>query len=1013
MRPTLILGLGGTGTRVAGTVYKYLKKDPSLSSEAEENIKIFAFDTKKYPESVEIQDFVAMQGFDGAQAVEKMLREKDNDLSKWWYKDYRPGFIADGAGQVRINGRLAFAFNIKAQTHNVYTLLERAITRITQLSSVKGTETHKVIDVFIISSIAGGTGSGMIIDVARITRKLVKSRGFNPRIVGVLLDPRVVEGVVSVALHSRIEANGYATLKEIEYWMHPQRVSDDMFKIRYSDSINIGYDEGDAVSLKNDRLFEYILYISDQNEDGRFMESLDSYVALAGQGIYLMTVSELAAAEQSTLDNIINHCEALDDKRGRSRFFGSFGISMLSFPSEKVLRYCSKLLGNEIIEHVLNAPVNQEEIREAVNEFMAANKMRELKADEVIDDLKKPREEISIPSWNPRDAIINSSDYRAALNKADRAADNIVQRFTELVEANLKDKVRAVKSNLDNKISEFLYKKGVRFTVGFIDSLINEIKAHYEDIDGERERIKAILERGRLSEAKGVELGRRISEAYETIFIIRKKRITEAAELYSDWWTHRLENRKNLVVRENVLRFYDEITNYLRSMKDVLDYITSDIVAPIKDELWRTVDLLESVDRGTKRDLESEYVVEMYVLSDKTSVEKFIYAPHKPENIEDITRKFIQGEEEAGIWPLFKQIMQVYSGNTEELHRLRSSSVVSSFRNIMKNYIVQISSAPFEKYVNEMTIEDALLKEAQALLEDKRYDELIDVIGRQEVEKIKRTYKDRPPDDEELLNEVVALRVASAIARSAPFWILSGKSEIGSELNELLLIGYHTIEASKLDSILQKSLEKQSISTWSKVFIGDKDDLLIFRASYGAPFDLLSGVTNRFKSSYDTIKSQSKSKPLHTDRRYETLITDITVHYYLGLAEELGIVDSPEDQESGKFMLKGIREKAIPDEELGEGRLKVVHNIMDEHPEYLLKLQDRVDEEMKSLNALEILELYERARDRLFDLANVFKHNPELYDLLLKESQIFVQYAENFLKENKHIIDVLKERKNK
>ncbi|GEM_PF-5349940 len=1008
MRPTLIIGLGGTGTRVAGTVYRYLKRDSQLSQEAEENIKIFAFDTKKYPESAEVQNFVAMQGFDGAQVVENMLMDENNDISKWWYKGYRPGFIADGAGQVRINGRLALVYNL-SQNRSIYHLLNRAITNIAQLFTMRGAEAHKVIDVFIISSIAGGTGSGMIIDVARLSRKIIKLANFNPRIVGVLLDPRIVEGVVSVALHRRIEANGYATLQEIEYWMHPQRVREDMFRIKYNKSINIGYDKGDEIALKNDRLFEYILYVADQNEDGRFMDSLDSYIALVGQGIYLMSVSELAAAEQSTLDNIINHCEALQDRKGRSRFFGSFGISMLSFPRERVLLYCSRLLGTDVLERVLNAQIDLEEVRSSVSEFMASNRIRELNADEVIDDLKKQREGYSVPSWNVQKAIMNADEaWQTEVIKAKKILDDILSKFIQLVEANYHDKLNEVKANLNAKVSEYTYKKGIRFASAFIESLIAEIKVHYQDIENERKKILPNIEKGRFSEKHGVSIENKIADAHKSFFLSRKKKIAQAAELYARWWRGRLETLKSLKLREYVEEFYSELIQYLKNLHEILDYIGKDIVEPIKEEFQSGVDLFETVDRGGRKNLESQYVVEINVLADKTTVHKKIYENSRPQKIEEIARKFVQGEGEVGIWPIFKQVLETYGGDTESMSRLREKSVVRSYREAVEGYLRNLSTEPFEKFLEEMNISRALVLEATALLEDNREKELRYIIGDQELERIKQTYGNRPSNDPELVNEVVALRIANAIQRSAPFWTISDRAEIGSELNELLLMGYETSLAPELEKTITRSLEIQRISTWSKVLLGDPDQLLIFRASYGAPFDLLKGVEEKFRNSYEFIKEQTSNiKPLHTDRRYERLITDIRLHYYLALAEEFGIVISPDDQKKGVFVLSGIKEKAIPDKEIGEGRERVLFVLSDEHPEYLLELQDRVDEKLRELNPLQILKLYESVRDRLFELSEKFKADRKLYELLLKEAKIFADYALNYREENKETIKIL------
>ena len=74
--------------------------------------------------------------------------------------------------------------------------------------------------IYIISSLCGGTGAGMFLDVAHRVRQEV---GSNADIVGIFLMPSTFESEIRSDLQRRrIQANAYAALKELNHFHENQ-----------------------------------------------------------------------------------------------------------------------------------------------------------------------------------------------------------------------------------------------------------------------------------------------------------------------------------------------------------------------------------------------------------------------------------------------------------------------------------------------------------------------------------------------------------------------------------------------------------------------------------------------------------------------------------------------------------------------------------------------------------------------------------------------------------------------
>jgi hypothetical protein len=122
---------------------------------------------------------------------------------------------------VRALGRLAFCDNYRLIARRLQTELNACMDPDTLASAVRqtglGLRTNRV-RVYIVTSLAGGTGSGMFLDLAYTVRALLKQAGFaQPDMVGVLLLPRVDRN----RTRTLTLGNAYAALRELSHFATP------------------------------------------------------------------------------------------------------------------------------------------------------------------------------------------------------------------------------------------------------------------------------------------------------------------------------------------------------------------------------------------------------------------------------------------------------------------------------------------------------------------------------------------------------------------------------------------------------------------------------------------------------------------------------------------------------------------------------------------------------------------------------------------------------------------------
>lgn len=217
---TLVVGLGGTGVLAVRATKKLYGE---LDQKARASAGFLAIDFDRSALNIDGGDFAELQPGEflylDPEGIQVPVRNIDRSYETgpaWeavrsWFPD--PGEIriptseveANGAGQFRLLGRLGFF---------IYDdLIEKTLLRAyesldIEIDSSSATRDRRVI---LAASIAGGTGSGMMIDLAYVIRRHLEGR---PHVYAYLLLPEVF---AEVDHGGRIYQNAYATLRELAH----------------------------------------------------------------------------------------------------------------------------------------------------------------------------------------------------------------------------------------------------------------------------------------------------------------------------------------------------------------------------------------------------------------------------------------------------------------------------------------------------------------------------------------------------------------------------------------------------------------------------------------------------------------------------------------------------------------------------------------------------------------------------------------------------------------------------
>lgn len=359
---TLFVGVGGIGSKIVKRVADLAVND-DLSK-----VRFVSLDTDVNSLEGLEKDGVRISSIQTSSPRTVADYLIDDKATVNWFPENRildDKTVSEGAGQVRAISRLALNATIK--NGRISTLYKA----IDDLFLKDGNDKNQAIKVVIVSTAAGGTGSGIAMIIAMLIRKYMKANYPESAAIirGFLILPGVMDTVIkNESERQSLRRNGYATIKEINaFMMKGSGFFESEPKLRRYQDLHIEVPTTGGGFEKLDTLpFDFCFLVDRTDEIQRSMEGLDQYRENIALSIYEQNIGSMRHSASSKEDNVIREF-IRPDKYGACRFGGA-GASVLVYPYEQIREYIALDWVQKLLFGSMEEDMTDEERLAAVNE---------------------------------------------------------------------------------------------------------------------------------------------------------------------------------------------------------------------------------------------------------------------------------------------------------------------------------------------------------------------------------------------------------------------------------------------------------------------------------------------------------------------------------------------------------------------------------------------------------------------------------------------------------------------
>ncbi len=347
----LFIGLGGKGSETVASikteVYKKIKCNDAKKRPNNFEYLIIDTDTDTIDHlvvggfgevglSANPADSEACQLYDAKAAGLLKPGKRDlipNYINEWLNPTMNQTLQGKGAGGIRQAGRYLL-FGPQA-----FKTVQNALTQ--KLGNLHG----QIIDsakedliVYIFAGVSGGTGSGTVIDIPYIIRKICGDKGWKVKLYGYIFLPDTYNEKIT---GNHLKYNAYAALKEIDTLMNIDAMGGSArFKATYTPGFTV-----DSV----ERIFDSCVLVSGKKENGGLVKNPEKFSkhVVVDNIVNLVTDNQTddGFLANSFLDNspteIQNAVNTLSEKSPRNAYYQYtvIGTGAMTMPLEQILAY--------------------------------------------------------------------------------------------------------------------------------------------------------------------------------------------------------------------------------------------------------------------------------------------------------------------------------------------------------------------------------------------------------------------------------------------------------------------------------------------------------------------------------------------------------------------------------------------------------------------------------------------------------------------------------------------------
>lgn len=319
----VLIGIGGIGSSIVNDLYKRVK-DRGI-----DEVSAIVVDT-------DINDLSKRTNIEPQYRIQTSaigtVYSKLTDEDKEFFPEH-PSFnrmqMTDGAGMIRAISYLAFK---KAEEAGKFNVIDNLVNDVYRIGN---SITEKSVKIVVVSSLMGGTGSGMFLALPLLIRDKFENKYATDKvdITGYFVMPEVMQGIIPDVRKEEIFANTYASLRELNGLTLSALSEDVVINMQYKGK---QLDANGNRKLEVDRVpYDKCFFVNNTNMKGETLDNANEAFEMLKNIIDEYYFGELSGKINSRMVNNITGIVA----GGGTNIYGGIALSKLIYPYEEIVDF--------------------------------------------------------------------------------------------------------------------------------------------------------------------------------------------------------------------------------------------------------------------------------------------------------------------------------------------------------------------------------------------------------------------------------------------------------------------------------------------------------------------------------------------------------------------------------------------------------------------------------------------------------------------------------------------------
>jgi len=491
----------------------------------------------------------------------KDIYMRNRDMFSWVpeQNEYALTGMTKGAGAIRTNGRFALTVN----EANVSNKLKEAIDAITNANIANNAKyelLEKNVEIHIVFSICGGTGSGTFLNMAYLCRECKK----DAKIVGYAVLADVFESFLKAGV-SKVKPNAYGSIMDLDFMMHLKPTDDNNIVFKY-----FGHQY-----KADDRPFDAVFLVDNKNSNGDTYVHVDQMAEMIS--LALVTSSgELSSAAASTIDNIEkNILEKTMDVEKKRAWVSGLGVSEIIFSGEELAHIYALKAAKRYISDLKGGRVDAEGEASSWIDSPEVNIRENNNFDNVIDYMLNKNPKAPMEEINDKDNAKGECDVYIANNILEPDLNNRILQ-----------KIDTVNKNLHNFIVKHVNESGIsgakevlKAIKEQVDIFMDEMKTELDDFQKKEKSLEVQLQTA---------IEDLTNESGKIVNLFRKSVVKEAEEGVCTCTKNLVIKKREIMRRNAAITFYNALLAQINDENKTLDNLQN-VADSVSDSLGKEI----------------------------------------------------------------------------------------------------------------------------------------------------------------------------------------------------------------------------------------------------------------------------------------------------------------------------------------------------------------------------------------------------------------------------------------